>query len=90
MTRHWHRTFERIVRWLKPSAERFAAAAAVSACTSKSPIVLPDVGHLAQLDDPDALATALRGAETLALQRRPDGDHLVLAPRRGDHLESHG
>src|SRR5438477_443245 len=29
MTRHWHRTLERIVRRLKPSAERFAAAAAV-------------------------------------------------------------
>jgi hypothetical protein len=29
MTRHWHATLERIVRWLKPSAESFAAAAAV-------------------------------------------------------------
>ena len=29
MTRHWHPTLERIVRWLKPSAESFAAAAAV-------------------------------------------------------------
>ena len=27
--RHWHPTLERIVRWLKPSAESFAAAAAV-------------------------------------------------------------
>ena len=31
MTRHWHPTLERIVRWLKPSAESFAAAAAVYA-----------------------------------------------------------
>ncbi len=30
MTRHWHPTLERIVRWLKPSAESFAAAAAIS------------------------------------------------------------
>ena len=29
MTRHWHPTLERMVRWLKPSAESFAAAAAV-------------------------------------------------------------
>ena len=29
MTRHWRPTLERIVRWLKPSAESFAAAAAV-------------------------------------------------------------
>lgn len=30
MTRHWHAAIlERIVRWLKPSAESFAAAAAV-------------------------------------------------------------
>jgi hypothetical protein len=29
MTRPWHPTLERIVRWLKPSAESFAAAAAV-------------------------------------------------------------
>ena len=29
MTRHWHPTLERIVRWLKPSAGSFAAAAAV-------------------------------------------------------------
>ena len=29
MSRHWHPTLERIVRWLKPSAESFAAAAAV-------------------------------------------------------------
>jgi len=29
MTRHWHPTLERIVRWLKTSAESFAAAAAV-------------------------------------------------------------
>ena len=29
MTRHWHPTLERIVRWLKPSPESFAAAAAV-------------------------------------------------------------
>src|SRR5437667_748061 len=29
MTRHWHPTLERIVRWLKPSAESLAAAAAV-------------------------------------------------------------
>jgi len=29
MTRLWHPTLERIVRWLKPSAESFAAAAAV-------------------------------------------------------------
>ena len=29
MTLHWHPTLERIVRWLKPSAESFAAAAAV-------------------------------------------------------------
>jgi len=29
MTRHWHPTLERIVRCLKPSAESFAAAAAV-------------------------------------------------------------
>jgi len=29
MTRHWHPTLERIVRRLKPSLERFAAAAAV-------------------------------------------------------------
>ena len=29
MTRHWHPTLERIVRLLKPSAESFAAAAAV-------------------------------------------------------------
>jgi hypothetical protein len=29
MTPHWHPTLERIVRWLKPSAESFAAAAAV-------------------------------------------------------------
>ena len=29
MIRHWHPTLERIVRWLKPSAESFAAAAAV-------------------------------------------------------------
>src|SRR5438477_12676790 len=28
MTRHWHLTFERIARWLKPSAANFAAAAA--------------------------------------------------------------
>ncbi|MDP9226174.1 MAG: hypothetical protein M3P18_20510 [Actinomycetota bacterium] len=28
MTRHSHPTLERIVRWLKPSAESFAAAAA--------------------------------------------------------------
>ena len=29
MTRHWHPTLERIVRWLKLSAESFAAAAAL-------------------------------------------------------------
>lgn len=29
MTPHWHPTLERIVRRLKPSAESFAAAAAV-------------------------------------------------------------
>jgi hypothetical protein len=29
MTRHRHPTLERLVRWLKPSAESFAAAAAV-------------------------------------------------------------
>jgi hypothetical protein len=29
MTRHWHPTLERTVRWLKPSAKGFAAAAAV-------------------------------------------------------------
>ena len=29
MTRRWHPTLERIVRWLEPSAESFAAAAAV-------------------------------------------------------------
>lgn len=29
MTRQWHPTFERIVRRLKPSAESFAATAAV-------------------------------------------------------------
>jgi hypothetical protein len=29
MTRDWNPTLERIVRWLKPSAESFAAAAAV-------------------------------------------------------------
>ena len=29
MTRHWHPTLKRIVRWLKLSAESFAAAAAV-------------------------------------------------------------
>jgi hypothetical protein len=29
VTRHWHPTLGRIVRWLKPSAESFAAAAAV-------------------------------------------------------------
>jgi hypothetical protein len=29
MTRHWRPTLERIVRWLKPSAKGFAAAAAV-------------------------------------------------------------
>ena len=29
MTRLWHPTLERIVRWLKPSAESLAAAAAV-------------------------------------------------------------
>ena len=29
MTRHWHPALEQIVRWLKPSAESFAAAAAV-------------------------------------------------------------
>src|SRR5438309_12118406 len=29
MTRHWHPTLEHIVRWRKPSAESFAAAAAV-------------------------------------------------------------
>jgi len=29
MTRPWHPTREHIVRWLKPSAESFAAAAAV-------------------------------------------------------------
>jgi hypothetical protein len=29
MPRHWHPTLERIGRWLKPSAESFAAAAAV-------------------------------------------------------------
>ena len=29
MTRHWHRILKRILRWLKPSAESFAAAAAV-------------------------------------------------------------
>jgi hypothetical protein len=28
MTRYWHATLERIVRWLKPSAESFAAPAA--------------------------------------------------------------
>ena len=71
-------------------SSRHLAAAAVSACTRTSPIVLPDVGHLAQLDHPAALATAVRGAETLALQRRPHGDHQVLAPGWGDHLEPHG
>ena len=29
MTRHWRPTLKRIVRWLKPSAESLAAAAAV-------------------------------------------------------------
>jgi hypothetical protein len=29
MTRHLHPTLERFARWLKPSAESFAAAAAV-------------------------------------------------------------
>ena len=29
MTRHWRPTLERIARWLKPSAESFAAAAAL-------------------------------------------------------------
>jgi hypothetical protein len=29
MTCHWHPVLQRIVRWLKPSAENFAAAAAV-------------------------------------------------------------
>ena len=29
MTRRWHPTLERLVRWLKPSAESFAGAAAV-------------------------------------------------------------
>ena len=29
MTRQWHLTLERIVRWLKPSADGFAAAAAI-------------------------------------------------------------
>lgn len=29
MTPHWRPTLERIVRWLKPSAESFAGAAAV-------------------------------------------------------------
>jgi hypothetical protein len=29
MTRHWQPLLERIVRWLKPSAASFAAAAAV-------------------------------------------------------------
>jgi len=29
MTRHWRPTLVRIVRWLKPPAESFAAAAAV-------------------------------------------------------------
>src|SRR3954470_7645189 len=29
MSRHWHPTLERIVRWLKPSAESFAAAGSI-------------------------------------------------------------
>ena len=29
MTRHWHPTLERVMRWFKPSADSFAAAAAV-------------------------------------------------------------
>jgi hypothetical protein len=31
MTRHWNPTLERIVRWLEPSPDRVAAAAAVYA-----------------------------------------------------------
>lgn len=66
---------------------RHLAAAAVSSCTDRAPLLLPDVGHLAQLDDPPALARALRAAEALALQGGGDADDQVLPARRGDQLQ---
>ena len=67
---------------------RQVAAAAVAACTNTSPLVLPGVGHLAQLDDPAALAAALRGAE--ALHGGGDHHHQVLTTGRGHHLQPDG
>jgi pimeloyl-ACP methyl ester carboxylesterase len=69
---------------------RHLAAAAVSSYTSTSRSLLSGVGHLAQLDDPAALARVLRGAETLALQGGADGDDQVLTTGRGDHLQPDG
>lgn len=66
---------------------RHLAAAAVASCTNSAPLLLSGVGHLAQLDDPPALAGALRAAEALGLQGGPDQDHQVLPAGRGDHLQ---
>jgi pimeloyl-ACP methyl ester carboxylesterase len=65
---------------------RHAAAAAVAAHTACSRAVLHGVGHLAQLEDPVALAGVLRDAEKLALERRAGDHEQVLAPGRGDQL----
>jgi pimeloyl-ACP methyl ester carboxylesterase len=61
---------------------RHAAAAAVGFHTGTSPLVLPGVGHLAQIEDPAALASALRRLEGGA-----GGHEQVLAARDGHELK---
>jgi 3-oxoadipate enol-lactonase len=66
----------------RPSRHR--AAAILARHLGTTPTVLPATGHLAQLDNPAALAGALRQAE--ALHRRGRGHQDVLPTRRGDEL----
>ena len=63
MTRHWHPTLERIVRWLKPSAESIAGAAAVHG----TELILQ-----LQLEATRGAVEGPPSPECDGLQRRPD------------------
>src|SRR6266699_3729150 len=79
MTRHWHPTLKRIVRWLKPSAESLAAAAAVYRPDFDAPAVMT---HLPNLISSPSPARAVRREE-------PSGSTLDPC-RRERHLATSG
>jgi len=70
-------------------SSRHLAAAAVAAHTGSSPMSVPGIGHLAQVEGPDALAGALRDLEN-TLERRTGGHQHVLPAGRGHQLEADG